>query len=90
MVIFWKGWRRRHGLIKMRKKKQNKVNSSSEEIGEGVWALALSPRWWFARAAAVGVVVAVSCCFHVFWYCIRYNPIGVAIDIELPVKQIDQ
>ncbi len=50
MVVHQKGWRKRRDLIKVHKK-QKKVSRNSEEIGEGVWALALLPRWWFARAA---------------------------------------
>ena len=52
-----------HGLSKVHKKKQKKVGSNSEGVEEVVRVLALSPRWWFAWAAVVGVVVAVSC-FH--------------------------
>ncbi len=50
-------------MSEMHQKRQKKVNSYSEEVEEVVWAFALSPRWLFARAAALGVVVAVSC-FH--------------------------
>ncbi len=39
------------------------MSNNSEEVEEVVWAFALLPRWWFARAATLGVVVAVSC-FH--------------------------
>jgi hypothetical protein len=52
-----------HGLSKVHQKNQKKVGSNSEGVEEVVRVLALSPRWWFAWAAVVGVVVAVSC-FH--------------------------
>ena len=39
------------------------MSNDLEEVEEAVWASAVSPRCWFARMAAVGVVVAVSC-FH--------------------------
>jgi hypothetical protein len=47
----------------MHKKRQKKVSSNLEEVEEVVWAFALLSRWWFVQAAALGVVVAVSC-FH--------------------------
>ncbi len=40
---------------------QKKVSSNSEEVEEVVWAFELLPSWWFAQAAALGVVVAVRC-----------------------------
>ncbi len=48
------------GLSEVHQKRQKKVSSNSEEVKEVVWALMLLPRWWFAQAAALGVVVAVT------------------------------
>jgi hypothetical protein len=50
-------------LSEVHQKRQKKVSSYLEEVEEVVWAFALLPRWWFARATALGVVVVVSC-FH--------------------------
>ncbi len=48
------------GLSEMNQKRQNKVSSNLEEVEEIVWAFVLLPRWWFAWAAALGVVVLVK------------------------------
>ena len=69
-------------------KKQKKVSNNWEEGEEVVRALLASPRWWFKRKEAVGLVFAASC-VHRGKHRSKVHPLSSFLIPHLPLSVSD-
>ncbi len=69
-------------------KKQKKVSNNWEEGEEVVRALLASPRWWFKRKEAVGLVFAVIC-VHRGKHRSKVHPLSSFLIPHLPLSVSD-